>query len=300
MAYEELIDRLFSTPIDRALATGFVQRFEGQPFADRVISTVLREAAAANARVLAGELTPAQGRDLVVSLASEGAGIPPHIVADGMAWFDDVSAELAQQADGEDAEPRGAEPPGPHADTIRRLFAPQERAAAAALAKALDAHPESASRTEAILHEISRTTGMSPEESYRYISSFAESIGVPSHLVTSALDAISAPAERAHEAEVTRELVGDLTPAARHAHVVAAREAAQKDVAKYESMMRAPEGSAEWRGCWKDNNAQMAYRAALEASLVEPPAMPLAAPPAAPAPAPEPPAPAAEPAVPAG
>ena len=135
---------------------------------------------------------------------------------------------------------------------------------------------------------------MQPQAAYDYIASFARSIGVPDHLVTSALDAISAPAERAHDEASLRELVGDLTPQAEHAQRVAERERGQRDAAKFEDMLRDPEGSRKY---WANPALQQEYREALERSLVEVPVMPTA-PPAAPSPEPAAPSPAAAPAVP--
>jgi hypothetical protein len=263
----------------------FVERFAGSPLADRIIPAMLQEGAQVNARISAGEITPQAGRDLMMSMASDGYGLPPHIVQDGQVWLTDMVA----QSGGEETEPQ-ADASGPRAELINKLFAPQDRAAAAAFAQALDADPQSASRCEALLHELA-----SPQASYDYIRSFAENLGIPSHLVLSALDAISAPAERAHAAAVEHELIGDLTPAARHAHVVAAREAAQKDVKRFEEMLRDPEASRKY---WADPQLQAEYRSALEASLVEPPpAAPAVVPPVDPA-SPAAPA-AAEPAAPA-
>src|SRR5712672_796743 len=239
--YDALVDRLFPSPADRLVAMSFVERFAGSPLADRIIPAMLQEGAQVNARISAGEITPQAGRDLMMSMASDGYGLPPHIVQDGQVWLTDMVA----QSGGEETEPQ-ADVAGPRAELIRKLFSLEDRAAAEALAKALDADPRSASRTEALLHEIAQTTDMDPQTSYDYIASFARSVGIPEHLVTSALAAISAPAERAHEEAVMRELVGDLTPQARHAQQVAGREAALKDVAKYEQMMRDAPGEY-WR-----------------------------------------------------
>src|SRR6266436_1579248 len=233
--YDALVDRLFPSPADRLVAMSFVERFAGSPLADRIIPAMLQEGAQVNARISAGEITPQAGRDLMMSMASDGYGLPPHIVQDGQVWLTDMVA----QSGGEETEPQ-ADVAGPHAELIRKLFSPEDRAAAEALAKALDADPRSASRTEALLHEVAQTTDMDPQTSYDYIASFAASIGIPQHLVTSALDAISAPAERAHEEAVTREMIGEVSPAARHAHVFAAREAAVRDVKRYEEMLRDP------------------------------------------------------------
>jgi hypothetical protein len=278
--FDALVDRLFPSPADRLFAMSFVERFAGSPLADQIIPAMLQEAAQVNPRILAGELTAEQGRELLMSTAREGFGFAPHVVADAQAWLNDMVAQSGDEA----TEPQ-ADVTGPRAELIRKLFPPDDRAAAEALAKALDADPRSASRTEALLHEVARAPAdMSPQASYDYIRSFAENLGIPSHLVLSALDAISGPAERAHEEAVMRELVGDLTPQARHAQQVAERGAALKDVAKYEQMMR--EAPGEY---WRPEN-QAAYREALERSIVEAPAapadggpaaVPAAAPPAA-------------------
>src|SRR5258707_3440320 len=238
--YDALVDRLFPSPADRLVAMSFVERFAGSPLADRIIPAMLQEGAQVNARIPAGEITPQAGRDLMMSMASDGYGLPPHIVQDGQVWLTDMVA----QSGGEETEPQ-ADASGPRAELINKLFAPQDRAGAAAFAQALDADPRSASRTEALLHEIALTTEMDPQTSYDYIASFAASIGIPEHLVTSALDAISAPAELAHAAALEHELIGDLTPQARNAHAVAERAKAQQDAKRFEEMLRDPHGSPQ-------------------------------------------------------
>jgi hypothetical protein len=114
---------------------------------------------------------------------------------------------------------------------------------------------------------------MTPEAAYSYIGDFARSVGIPEHLVTSALDAISAPAQRAHEEQTFNELVGDLSPQHRAALSDAEREKGRQEAARFERMMR--ENPGEY---WKPEN-QEAYRQALERSI----AVPVPAGPAAPA-----------------
>src|SRR5258705_4047763 len=198
--YDALLDRLFPSPADRLFAMSFVERFAASPLADRIIPAMLQEGAQVNAKIMAGELTPQAGRDLMMSMASDGYALPPHIVQDGQVWLTDMVA----QSGGEETE-TPADASGPRAELINKLFAPRDRAAAAAFAKALDADPRSASRTEALLHEVAQTTEMTPEAAYNYIADFARSVGIPQHLVTSALDAISAPAQRAHEEQTFNE-----------------------------------------------------------------------------------------------
>jgi hypothetical protein len=212
-----------------------------------------------NARILAGAITPQAGQDYLLSFASDGAGFPPHIVADIRAW----GTEMVAQSGDEARETQG-DVSGPRSALISRLFGPQDRAAAAALAAALDADPRSATRTEAILHEIARTTEMDPDTSYAYTSDFARKLGVPENLVASALDAISAPAERAHEQKVMRELVGDLSPQHRAALSESERRQAREEASKFERMMR--ENPSEY---WRPEN-QAAYRDALERSIAVP------------------------------
>src|SRR5258708_22044713 len=281
--YDARLDRLFPRPADRLVAMSFVERFAASPLADRIIPAMLQEGAQVNARISAGEITPQAGRDLMMSMASDGYGLPPHIVQDGQVWL----ADMVAQSGGEETEPQ-ADVAGPHAELIRKLFSPEDRAAAEALAKALDADPRSASRTEALLHEVAQTTEMTPEAAYSYIADFARSIGIPEHLATSALDAISAPAQRAHEQQTFNELVGDLTPQHRAALSVAERRQAREEADKYELMMR--ENPSEY---WKPQN-QEAYRLALERSIAAPvPPPPPAPPPAGPThfpPTPPPPA----------
>src|SRR5258705_9388663 len=165
--YDALLDRLFPSPADRLFAMSFVERFAASPLADRIIPAMLQEGAQVNARILAGEITPQAGRDLMMSMASDGYGLPPHIVSDGQTWLTDMVA----QSGGEETEPQ-ADASGPRAELINNLFAPQDRAAAAAFAQALDADPRSASRTEALLHEVARVPAdMSRQANYDYIRS---------------------------------------------------------------------------------------------------------------------------------
>jgi hypothetical protein len=267
--FDALLDRLFPSPADRLFAASFVEHFAASPLADRIIPAMLQEAAQVNPRILAGELTAEQGRELLMSTAREGFGFAPHVVADAQAWLNDMVA----QSGGEETETQADVAAGPHAELIRKLFPPEDRAAAEALAKALDADPRSASRTEALLHEVARTTEMDPQTSYDYIASFAHSVGIPEHLVTSALDAISAPAQRAHEEQRFNELVGDLSPQHRAALSDAERRQAREEADRYEQMMR--ENPSEY---WKPQN-QEAYRQALERSI----AVPVPVAPAAPA-----------------
>jgi hypothetical protein len=133
---------------------------------------------------------------------------------------------------------------------------------------------------------------MSPAQSYAYIADFARSIGIPEHLVTSALDAIGAPAQAAHEAQVLHDLTGDLSPQHQAALSESERRQAREEADRYERMMR--ENPSEY---WKSEN-QQAYREALERSLPSAPepvpadagfgAAPSIAPPASPAAAPVP------------
>jgi hypothetical protein len=251
MSHSALIDRLFSSPADRAIAQSFADRFAGSPFADRIIPAMLQEGAAVNARILAGEITPQAGRDLMISTATEGYGLPAHVVTDGQAWLNDLVA----QSGGEETEPQ-ADASGPRAELINKLFAPPDRAAAAAFAQALDADPRSASRTDALLTEVARTTDMDARSSYDYIASLAQSIGIPSHLVAAALDAISVPAERAHEEEVMRDLIGDLSPKHQAALSESERRQAREEASKFEEMLRDPEGSRKY---WASPDLQQAY-----------------------------------------
>src|SRR5260221_10441376 len=134
---------------------------------------------------------------------------------------------------------------------------------------------------------------MGPQTSYDYIASFARSVGIPEDLVASALDAISAAAQRAHEEQTFNELVGDLSPQHRAALSDAERRQAREEADQYERMMR--ENPGEY---WKPQN-QEAYRLALERSIAVPvpvaPASPADGGPAAlPASTPPPPTPATQ------
>ena len=267
--FDALIDRYCPTPSDRLIAASILSRFENSPYADRFVEPLLAEAMAINARALAGELSPVQARELLMSTAESGFGLPPHLLSDVEAAFNDTLGAVG----GEETEPQADVAAGPRAELIRKLFSPEDRAAAEALSKALDADPRSASRTEALLHEVAQTTEMTPEVAYSYIADFARSIGIPEHLATSALDAISAPAQRAHEEQTFNELVGDLSPQHRAALSDAERRQAREEADQYERMMR--ENPSEY---WKPQN-QEAYRQALERSI----AVPVPVAPAAPA-----------------
>jgi hypothetical protein len=105
---------------------------------------------------------------------------------------------------------------------------------------------------------------MTPEAAYSYIGDFARSVGIPEDLVTSALDTIGAPADRAHEQQVMRELLGDLSPQHRAALSESERRQAREEADRYERMMR--EAPAEY---WRPEN-QAAYRDALERSIAVP------------------------------
>jgi hypothetical protein len=246
-----------------------------------MVEGILREAAVVNSRIEAGELTSQAGRELLSSYASEGMGLAPHLVAEASTWANGVLAQAQAETAAEPQAPSADVAAGPRAELIRKLFAPEDRAAAEALAKALDADPRSASRTEALLHEVAQTTDMTPEAAYSYIADFARSIGIPEHLVTSALHTIGAPAQRAHEEQTFNELVGDLSPQHRAALSDAERRQAREEADRYERMMR--ENPSEY---WKPQN-QEAYRQALERSIAVPvpvaPAAPADGGPAAPA-----------------
>jgi hypothetical protein len=263
MAYEILIDRLFTSPSDRALATSFAERFSGQPFGDRIVTNILTEAAAVNAKILAGELSSQAGLEYLLSYASEGIGLPSNVIADGQAWASDIAAQIGEPSASDSV---SAEPPGTHVRLIQKLFSPADRPAAHATAKAMESHPQIADRTPALLTELARSTGKSPGEDYAYICSFAESLGIPGHLITSVLDASTGPAERAHDQAVLHELTGDLSPAATHAIAKAGRESAQVDVAKYEAILK-----NEPAKYWGSPQIQLAYQNAIRQSLVEAP-----------------------------
>jgi hypothetical protein len=49
-----------------------------------------QESASVNARVQAGELTSEAGRDLLMSTAVGGYGLPPHVIQDGAGWLNDM------------------------------------------------------------------------------------------------------------------------------------------------------------------------------------------------------------------
>src|SRR5882672_4573788 len=177
--FDRLIDSLWQDANSRALAHDFAARFATA--SPTMVEGILREAAVVNSRIEAGELTSQAGRELLSSYASEGMGLAPHLVAEASTWANGVLAQAQAETAVEPQAP-SADAAGPRAELIRKLFAPEDRAAAEALAKALDADPRSASRTEALLHEVAQTTDMDPQTSYDYIASFAASIGIPEHL----------------------------------------------------------------------------------------------------------------------
>jgi hypothetical protein len=85
--HDHLIDTLFKSDEDRAFARAFVGRYEGEPMMADRIEPLLREAASANQRVAAGEITAEQGRDYLGSFAREAIGTPEHLVTSGMDWL---------------------------------------------------------------------------------------------------------------------------------------------------------------------------------------------------------------------
>lgn len=103
---------------------------------------------------------------------------------------------------------------------------------------------------------------------YSWASDWLRNIGVPDHLATRLLDTIPQPHFEAIEQQREDALMADLTPEAHRMIARADREKAQGEVARFERMMR--EQPQEY---WKPEN-QDAYRAALEASLVEAPVLP--------------------------
>jgi hypothetical protein len=137
---------------DRAIAQAFCSRFEGQPFADRLIPAMLQEGAAINQQIISGELSPDAGRDLIFSLAKEAYGLPPSTIADGADWLND---NLIPDESGDVFESRSAEPPGPYSDLIRRLFTNEaERESARAVVSVMDREPQLQSRIAPLLHEL--------------------------------------------------------------------------------------------------------------------------------------------------
>jgi hypothetical protein len=172
-------------------------------------------------------------------------------------------------------------------------------------------------RLEAMLHEGARANEMAsggemtPDQARDFFAGFAESIGTPPDLMVSLgqwWD--SAPAEVAAEqpqpaetekpaaepnAGVTAASADAGKPAgreaspARSAPVAPDRNAARETVEKFETAMRAPQGSELWASYWRNPQAQAEYRSALETvhGLAEPPlssggATPASAPDAAP------------------
>jgi hypothetical protein len=107
--YDALVDRLFTSASDRAIGHAFVQKFQNQPFADRLIPALLNEGAAVSQRVNSGELSPEAGRSLVAELAAQAYGLPPSTIADVTAWTNDnlIPDDGTQPA----PEPVSAEPP---------------------------------------------------------------------------------------------------------------------------------------------------------------------------------------------
>jgi hypothetical protein len=85
--HDHLIETLFKTDDDRALARAFVARFEAEPMLADRIDPLLREAARTAQRADGGELSPEDARAYLSSFATEGLGTPAHMVTSAMDWL---------------------------------------------------------------------------------------------------------------------------------------------------------------------------------------------------------------------
>jgi hypothetical protein len=105
--HQGLIARLFpDDPISQKMAANFVDMY-APAIGDRV-EGLLHEAAAVNAKVLAGEKTPEQARAYLGSFAQEAVGILPATVADGLKFLEGGAGLTAEDLAG--TETPGAEP----------------------------------------------------------------------------------------------------------------------------------------------------------------------------------------------
>jgi hypothetical protein len=109
-----LIDQLFQSDEDRALARAFAEKFGDVPgMADRV-APLLQEAARSAEQVGGGVISPEDARSYLASFASEALGMPPHLMSDLTTWFDnagvEVAAEQPPQPEAEQQEPAAAPP----------------------------------------------------------------------------------------------------------------------------------------------------------------------------------------------
>src|SRR5258706_2617534 len=137
--FDRLIDSLCQDAHSRALAHDFAARFATA--SPTMVEGILREAAVVNSRIEAGELTSQAGRELLSSYASEGMGLAPHLVAEASTWANGVLAQAQAETAAEPQAPSADVAAGPRAELIRKLFAPEDRAAAEALPTALEPDP---------------------------------------------------------------------------------------------------------------------------------------------------------------
>lgn len=192
-----------------------------------------------------------------------------------------------------------------YSQTIERLFSDSaSRTLAEQFVARFEGQPNMADRIEPLLHEAAVVNQrivkgeISAEQGRAFLGSVAQNIGTPGHLVDdgiSWLETGGQPQETQEEQQPAGEdetdgvQVTDIgalllekqerdRAAAERAMHNQARAAAQAEVVKYETMMKAPQGSTEWRAYWQNQHAQMAYRQALTiaqgATLEEPGAMP--------------------------
>jgi hypothetical protein len=98
--HDHLINSLFKTDEDRALARAFVARAETDPLLESRIDPLLREAAKTAERVDGSAMTPEQSWDYLTSFAREALGVPEHMVTQTMEWLGglpEVVAETEQE-----------------------------------------------------------------------------------------------------------------------------------------------------------------------------------------------------------
>ncbi len=89
--YDRLIDQLYKSDEDRALARAFAQQFSDVPGMESRIPDLLREAARSAEQVGGGAMSPEDARAYLTSFATEGLGAPAHLVQALQEWQPDPS-----------------------------------------------------------------------------------------------------------------------------------------------------------------------------------------------------------------
>ena len=169
---------------------------------------------------------------------------------------------------------------GRHDDLINKLWPDEaDRKAARAFVAKYDGEPMIADYIEPLLREAVPTLKrvaageISAEKGREYLGSFAtDGLGIPDHIAASGVNWLAAGGM--DPGEVSDEKLAEMGPEVRQLLANQDREDAKKDVARFEEMLRDPEGSRKY---WSDSKLQNQYRNALERSIAVPEA-PAAAP----------------------